>query len=164
MLYLKWSVSNLSPHMQVYTAKLLFVSPHIYVWFLPIFFSPYERLLSYTSVLILDIPLKNVNERPCSRFLTRWSCIMLGLYIMFTKRAWEITSPGSERGGPQADFRSLVSNTWQHLLIGHHRARSTWLTCQEMSNQLCPFCPLIALNVSWNALSFSILVEVCFTL
>lgn len=45
--------------MQVYTAKLLFVSPHIYVWFLPIFFSPYERLLSYTSVLILDIPLKN---------------------------------------------------------------------------------------------------------
>lgn len=104
--------------------------------------------LSY-CILILDILHKHVNEQHCQSclcFLTWWSCIMLGLYILFTKRAWEMTSP-ENMGGPRAGVRPLLGNTWLLLLTGHHRTRSVWLTCQEMSNHSCPFCSLIAWNV-----------------
>lgn len=116
-----------------------------------------QRLLSYTLVLILDILHKNVNESHCQSclcFLTWWSCIMLGLYILFTKRAWEMTSP-ENTGGPRAGVRPLVGNTWLLLLTGHHRTSSVWLTRQEMSNHSCPFCPLIAWNVYVETMMFS---------
>lgn len=103
----------------------------------------------YHTALILDILHKNVNETHCQSCLcclTWWSCIMLELYILFTKRAWEMTSP-ENTGGPRAGVRPLLGNTWLLLLTGHHRTRSVWLTCQEMSNHSCPFCPLIAWNV-----------------
>lgn len=154
MLQMSWL--NVSPHIWIYTLKLLFdfcIQP----------IDCHHALLCSFWVYFI----KNVNERHCQSclcFLTWWSCIMVGLYILFTKRAWEMTSP-EYTGGPRAGVRPLLRNTWLLLLTGHHRTRSDWLTCQEMSNHCCPVCPLIAWNVcmrwwsSQNTWSFSLLVD-----